>query len=71
LHHASLWYEEISENIFLPDNVILETYTVQEDPLKNSGFNLKDKNIKCCFPVQNNQQMLKGVVNFSILIKLP
>lgn len=25
-----LGYEEISEHIFLPDNAILETYTVQE-----------------------------------------
>lgn len=30
LHLASLMYEEISEHIFVPDNAILETYTVQE-----------------------------------------
>jgi len=30
LHHASLRFEKISEHIFLPDNAMLETYTVQE-----------------------------------------
>jgi hypothetical protein len=30
LYHASLRYEKISEHIFLPDNAIIETYTMQE-----------------------------------------